>query len=670
MSIKQAITLSLCLLLLGSQFAFAQSKKRKFGEVDESYIHMTSYPADTNAGAVYLYDYGEVAIVGEATGLKRVYKFHQQVKILSESEVDRGDFTLTFHKKTENINKIEGMTYNVAEDGSIEKIKLTKKDIYKEDVDGEYQRYRFSLPKVKKGSVIELSYEKSDEGYQSIATWYFQLANVPVIYSEYKTIMPEWFFFTPLLNGPMVLTEKPTSSAPSRITIGIDRGAQANQYVTLSPLFITTSYIMKDIPAFVAEPYMTTARDHMSWLKFQLTTITWPESTPKDYMGSWEKLEEALLEGESFGLALNKLGKLKKWESPTPLGKLSQREKAKAIVDYVSGAMEWTGYYSFFADGKLDEIHENRKGNSGDINLLLIALLRKEGIDAHPVLISTRSHGKMQDVYPLVSQFNHVIALAHVDSLWIPMDAISENLAFGMLTRNDLNQMGYLVMEGASQWVDIQPSFADKRVTRAMVVLNEENTLSVNMNIDCMEYDSYDIHRRFAKNEKDEEKFIESFFEDAYSDLEIESYEFTEKSRNKFAFKAQYTTSEYLNEVGDMFYLKPLLHSAIEENFFKLEERNYPVDFGAPIDWQFNLSMILPEDIEFEAMPKPTRIALPNGDGEFLYNFAQNGNMINLVSNIKIHKTLFRPDEYQALKNFFDFIVEKQAEQLVFRRKS
>ena len=59
-----------------------------------------------------------------------------------------------------------------------------------------------------------------------------------------------------------------------------------------------------------------------------------------------------------------------------------------------------------------------------------------------------------------------------------------------MLTRDDLNQKGFLIMEGGSQWVAIQPSYADKRITRAMVALNEENTLSVTLNVDCMEYDS------------------------------------------------------------------------------------------------------------------------------------------------------------------------------------
>ena len=84
---------------------------------------------------------------------------------------------------------------------------------------------------------------------------------------------------------------------------------------------------------------------------------------------------------------------------------------------------DWDGSYSFLAEERLDEMLEKGKGSSGDINLLLIALLNKVGVQAHPVLLSTRSHGKMQDVYPLVSQFNHVIALAAIDSLWIPLDA-------------------------------------------------------------------------------------------------------------------------------------------------------------------------------------------------------------------------------------------------------
>ena len=330
MSLKQVCTLIASLSLLGVQFSYGQTKELKFGTVEESDIRMTSYPADTNAGAVYLYNYGSVEIGGDSKGFQKKLRFHKRIKILSDSEVDRGDFTITYHKKREAISKLEGMTYNVLEDGSIEKVKLEKKDIYKEDVDGDYQRFRFSLPKVKKGSVIELSYTKVEEGFQSINTWFFQTPNVPTVYSEYKTVIPEWFSFTPLLNGSLQLTDKHTESFPKRISVGIDQGAGANEFVTLEPKFITTSYIMKEVPAFISEPYLTTVMDHISWLKFQLTTITWPQSPPKNHLGTWASLEKALLENESFGLALQKTGKLKKWESPTSLQRpLSGRKRLR-----------------------------------------------------------------------------------------------------------------------------------------------------------------------------------------------------------------------------------------------------------------------------------------------------------------------------------------------------
>ena len=332
--------------------------------------------------------------------------------------------------------------------------------------------------------------------------------------------------------------------------------------------------------------------------------------------------------------------------------------------------MEWDGSYSFLSNEDMADLLEKGKGDSGDINLLLVSLLKKEGIDAHPVLISTRSHGKMQDIYPLISQFNHVIALVKMDSSWVTLDAIQDHLPFGMLTRDDLNHMGFMVKEGNSQWIDINPGFADKRVTRAMVNINEENTLSVNLTTDCMEYDAYDAYNDLSREEEDEEKFMEEFLTEEYTDLDMEEYAVNPKTDNQFSITAKFQTSDYLNEIGDMFYLQPLLHAGLGENPFKLEERQYPVDFGAPIDWQYNLSMILPEDIEFEALPKPSKVVLPDGQGEFLYNFQVAGNLVNLISRIKIHKTLFTAEEYQGLKEFFDYIVEKQSEQLVFRRKS
>ena len=44
------------------------------------------------------------------------------------------------------------------------------------------------------------------------------------------------------------------------------------------------------------------------------------------------------------------------------------------------------------------------------LQILLVSMLRDVGLEAHPVLISTRSHGQVVQVYPLLSQFNDVLA--------------------------------------------------------------------------------------------------------------------------------------------------------------------------------------------------------------------------------------------------------------------
>ena len=326
---------SICFLIgIFSCFSLAaQPASTKFGKVEEAYIRMESYPQDTNAAAVYLYDYGEVSIGGDAKGFRKEYTFHKRIKILSESAVDLGDFKITYNRKDENISKLSAITYNVTEGGKIEETKLEKKDIFKDDLDGDYQRMSFSLPKVKKGTVIEVYYKYITPGFQTLRPWTFQIQDIPVIYSEYKTVVPQWFTFLPLLNGSLVLTDKKQDVFERGITIGIDGGTGKTEFANLTPKFVATSYIMKDVPAFVAEPYLTTATDHLSWIKFQLSTITWPNRGPENYLSSWNKLEEELLAEESFGMHFTKLGKLKKWQSPVPLTGLSDREKNRNNLD-------------------------------------------------------------------------------------------------------------------------------------------------------------------------------------------------------------------------------------------------------------------------------------------------------------------------------------------------
>ena len=49
---------------------------------------------------------------------------------------------------------------------------------------------------------------------------------------------------------------------------------------------------------------------------------------------------------------------------------------------------------------------DKRSGNTGDINLILLSLLKEAGVIAYPCLISTRNNGKINTAYPFLDQFN------------------------------------------------------------------------------------------------------------------------------------------------------------------------------------------------------------------------------------------------------------------------
>jgi hypothetical protein len=52
-----------------------------------------------------------------------------------------------------------------------------------------------------------------------------------------------------------------------------------------------------------------------------------------------------------------------------------------------------------------------------------------------------------------------------------------------------------------------------------------------------------------------------------------------------------------------------------------------------------------------------------------MYNVAQNGNVITVTSMFQINKSLFTQLEYPYLREFYNQIVAKQAEQIVLKKK-
>ena len=66
---------------------------------------------------------------------------------------------------------------------------------------------------------------------------------------------------------------------------------------------------------------------------------------------------------------------------------------------------------------------------------------------------------------------------------------------------------------------------------------------------------------------------------------------------------------------------------------------------------------------------KAALLKLPDNAAKYAYSVTQNGNAIMLTSNLQINNSLFSQEEYPNLREFYNQVVAKQAEQIVLKKK-
>ena len=150
-------------------------------------------------------------------------------------------------------------------------------------------------------------------------------------------------------------------------------------------------------------------------------------------------------------------------------------EKAKAVYSFIQNHFTWNKKYSIFKNVKVKDAYENKIGNVGEINISLINALKAAGLKAELVLVSTRENGFATKIYPVISDFNYVIAKVNIDQKFYLLDATGKLAPFGLLPFRCLNSYGRVMdFENDSYWIDILPYIKSKTQLTAKLILNED----------------------------------------------------------------------------------------------------------------------------------------------------------------------------------------------------
>lgn len=667
--------LATVLLTALSFYSFAQKAPLKFGDVSVDDLKMTRYEKDTAAVAVVLADYGvsNVEYSSSEDQFKINFERITRIKILKTEGYKYADFEIPLYhdgSADEKLSALKVVTYNL-EGGKKTESKMKSDAVFSEKYNKNINLQKLSAPNVKQGSVIEITYKISSDFLFNFKDWEFQ-SKIPVVWSEYRAVIPEYYNYEMYVQGYIPITTNEVDVITRNINITstertMDRGGVPKAHIENSSIsYSAKSYrwVSQNVPAFVEEPFMTSSTDYISKINFELAYYKFPNGPLKQIMGTWEDMNKSFLDSEDFGKAVDGSGFLKNVTESVITGLNTSQEKLVAVYDFVKSNMEWDGTYRKFLDDNLKKPFDNKKGSSAEINLMLVSMLQKAGVVANPVLVSTRDNGFVRESFALSSQFNYVICQATVEGKIILLDATDRMLPMNILPERCLNGKGYVISKDTPGWVVLN-SPKSKISSTADLNINTDGQLTGKMNITRDGY--YGQTMRINYNKKGEEEYVKDFAKEMTWDVAKSEFENVKNLSQSVKETYQFTHQENLGNSSTL-YINPILHMRQDENPFKLAERTYPVDFGKTTDRTFICKLTIPENYHAEELPTSKVFMLPENAARFVYNVQVTGNVISITSMLSINRSLFTQNDYPHLREFYNMIVAKHAEQIVLKK--
>jgi hypothetical protein len=601
---------------------YCQKSPIAYGKVPIEDLKLTVYEPDTTAPAVVLCDYGLFN--------RNNFQFTRllRIKILRKEGFAFAD------KKYLTMSKplIRATTYNL--DGEeIAKEKLPGSSIFTKQLSSDLFETSFALPNTKVGSVIDIEFTFPGLPFEWDFQWVIPVRHSELIlqYSEYIDLSRNFFGYIPL-----------TVNEPDR-------------------------WVAINVPAFKPEPYMDSPQNYTTKFEIELRRITFPGYI-KEFNTTWENINDILLLNTSFpsnatsSLCLTSI--VKDLEGSGKEGEDLLRDAFEAVKK-----IKYNGENRLLiSDGGLCSKVKLGAGNSAEVNMILIQVLKRLGFKTFPVVLSTRDNGSLSQFAPSLVKLNYVIvAIPDNNNGYRLLDATEEYLPCTLIPDRCMNGNGRLVSDYQSQWIPLVSNGKDEKTTTYDLAFEDDMTMSGTITVDAVDYAAYDIRKAYANfNSKDEyarsvekanpgltiTEISTSGIEDLYAPLQIQ-------------YKV--ILDGVATQIDNDIYLTPMLFEAITENPFAVTERIYPVSFSRKVDRKVNLKLALKEGMTPEIAPASSSGKTRNSSVTYNYDVTEESDSIEVNYSFSINSLTITQDQYKEMREVYNQIVKKHSEPLIIK---
>jgi len=652
-------TLTLLFLLFLS--LAAQAQNFNYGAITYDDYEFDRKKLDSNANAIVLKEFGTASIQrDDNTGsMELIFEHHVKIKIYNKEGFKEANIIIPTYKddtREETISELKASTFNYIQNNFVETV-MDKKAVFTENRSKYTRLTKFTLPNLKEGSIIEYSYKLRSPNMFNFKTWEFQ-SDIPKVVSEYLVYIPGIYNYNVSLRGFQKLTDQKVELSKECLRL-------SGTAIDCSKI----TYLMKDIPAFIEEDNMTAPSNFKSAIYFELSDVQSLNGSKTSYTKTWKDVDYELSTDKSLGAQMKRKDVFKGLIPIITKGSNDDLEKAKAIFNYIKKQIKWDNYYGKYAVDNIKKALENRSGNVADINLNLIAALSAANLDAEAVILSTRDNGTVNKLYPVISDFNYLVAKVNIGDKSYLLDATEPLLPFGLLPLRCINDQGRVInLKKPSYWIDLTAS--QKTVSSYILIgkMTPEGKILGTLTTHTLGYAAYNKRKDILRyNSVDE--YVEKLDERLtrikildHSIINIDSVEhpLTEK------YEVEFTVTDGSNT--NQFYLSPFFINTISKNPFNLNERTYPVDLGAASDERIIINVTLPEKYQLIEKPKDMAIGLPNAGGKYILNTNLEDNTISMNQVLQFNNAIYQPEEYLYLKEFYSKIIQNQKTEFLLKK--
>lgn len=354
-------------------------------------------------------------------------------------------------------------------------------------------------------------------------------------------------------------------------------------------------------------------------------------------------------------------------------GQTSDFDKAKKLAEYVAKNIRYVAIEygdSGYEPHKAEEVFLNRYGDCKDQAMLLVAMLRSQGLDSFPVLIPTRGMYPIDEDFASIS-FNHAICAVKIDEQLIFMDPTSETTPFGQIPLGDQNRKVLVFFEDGYR-IETTPQSDDNSIEYTMDIdidadQNAKITRAVaTKGFFASSYRSYLKHTHPDLIKEDIRQKMASLA----SLSELISYrienadDFDKDPKLSYEFSAE----KFLNPAGNLRILPVLDEAYIDYGLISMADRKFPVDLDGLYLKGAKIKIDLPSQLKIKYLPQDVALDTPWFDLGVTY--AETNGDFSFLQQFNIKKRFVSVEEYPEFKKELEEALYLLRGQVILERTS